>query len=131
MFSRIPFLFVMILMVVGVSMVFADTTATEAQGPWYVQILVAAIPALVVYITSQIRSHAKDGTIKELALVAQKVKPYEPIAEEVLSALEAKYPVLKTNVTKVETVIQTPIGQAVKNAAQQVVENLQPTPGQV
>jgi hypothetical protein len=133
MFSRISFLFVMILLVLGCSMVSADTAAPAAvpavtNGPWYVAVLISVIPTLVVYLTSQIRSHMKDGTIERLATGAQKVKQFEPLAQDALAFLESKYPVLKQDVQKVETIAKDPVAQVAIKAAEAVATNLTGAP---
>jgi hypothetical protein len=125
MFSRISFLFVMILIVLCVSMAVADTGTTAAPtGPWWAALITALVPTLVIYLTSQIRSHLKDGTIKEIAMIAAQGKKYAPVAEEVLAAIEAKYPALKADVTKVETVIKSPAGQIAASAVKEVAAGL-------
>jgi hypothetical protein len=105
--------------------------APAVATPWWAELLTAALPALVIFITKEIRSHAKDQTIERIAGVAAQVKKYEPLAADVLTALEARYPVLKADVAKVETVIKDPVAQAALKAAEQVAANVSATPGTV
>ena len=116
---------VMILMAVGAAM--ADT-GTAPAAPWWAELLTAAVPALVIFITKEIRSHVKDQTIERIATMAATAKRYEPVASDVLAAIEAKYPALKADGVKVKTAAATPAGQIVLNAVKDVAAGVTVTP---
>ena len=113
----------MFFLTLAVALIYADT-GTAAATPWWAELLTAAVPALVIFITKEIRSHVKDQTIERLATYASTAKKYEPVAADVLAAIEAKYPALKADVTKVETLARTSLGQAAINAGKEIVENV-------
>ena len=114
----------MFFLTLAVALIYADAPTAQPAGPWWATLITALVPTLVIYLTSQIRSHLKDGTIKEIAMIAAQGKKYAPVAEEVLAALEAKYPALKADVTKVETLARTSLGQAAINAGKEIVKDV-------
>ena len=120
MFSRVSVLFVTILMVLCVCVAFADTGAAASATPWWAELITILAPMLVVFVTKEIRSHMKDATIERLATLASTAKKYEPLAADILAAIEAKYPTLKADVAKVEQVVQSPVGQIAVKATEQV-----------
>jgi hypothetical protein len=128
---KVCFLFIVFMfLVILPAMAFCDGTAVSTNDPWYVKVILVSMP-LIIYLVSQIRSHLKDGTIKEIANIAAQGKKYEPLGEEALKILEAKYPVLKVDVQKVQALAASPTGQAVQQVAQGAATALlSPAPAQ-
>ena len=109
----------------------AQTAAAPAVAtPWWAELMTAALPALVVFVVKEIRSHVKDQTIERIATLAATAKKYEPLAADIFTAIEAKYPTLKADAAKVQAATQTPLAQAGIQAAESIAAGLKtPAPG--
>ena len=54
----------MFFLTLAVALIYADT-GTAAATPWWAELLTAAVPALVIFITKEIRSHVKDRWLNQ------------------------------------------------------------------